>query len=350
MHRVCKALLSAAMAFASLPALATGIVPFSGTQQFDVASSPPAYLVGGQLFVYQAGSSTCAHVFQDFALTLAHPCPIVLPASGRIPAIYSADGLVRLRLTAAPIPPAPTGIVQFDNDNVAIVTAAASSGGGTPIPDATQIFGTRDLKVRFDDQPITGYVRLNGRTIGSATSGAQERANADTQSLFLSLWQYANVTVVAGKGSTAAADWAANKQLILPDMSGRLLGAIDDMGAGPRGRITSQTILGPTLLGAAGGTETKLVAQLNLPALTWPSTLGISTGTHVHGNGGAADKLGTANLFTPNNAGTIWSGAAQNTGAVATGDTITGSVTSGGSNSPLSSMPPVMLLCFYIKL
>lgn len=183
-----------AVALAAAPVSATGILPMSGTQQFDVATSPPAFLNGGKLYVYQPTTTTCASVYQDFALTTPHPCPIVLNAAGRVPAIYGADGSVRVRLLNS------ASVLQYDEDNVALTTAAATSGSTTPIPDATQIFGTRDLKVRFDDQPISGYVRLNGRTIGSAVSGASERANADTQSLFLALWGYANISVVGGKG------------------------------------------------------------------------------------------------------------------------------------------------------
>lgn len=344
MLRVCKALLCAAIACAPISALATGIVPFSGTQQFDKDTSPPAYLIGGQLFIYQAGSSTCAHTFQDFALTVPHPCPIVLPASGRIPAIYAADGLVRLRLLSQ------TSIQQFDDDNVAIVTAAASSGSGAPIPDATQIFGPRDLKVRFDDQPITGYVRLNGRTIGSATSGASERASADTQSLFTQLWPYANITVVSGKGASAAADWAANKQLQLPDARGRLIGGLDDMGAGAAGRITSATISGPTAIGANGGTETKTLVTGNLPPYTpggtvtkpsitstvngqGPGLIQSAAGGNVTAGGALGGATVTLTVSSSLDATPTFSGAAQ-----------------GGTSTPLSSMPPVMLFTFYIKL
>jgi hypothetical protein len=45
-----------------------------------------------------------------------------------------------------------------------------------------------DLKVRYGTGVLSGFVRCNARTIGSATSGGTERQNADTQALFEYLW------------------------------------------------------------------------------------------------------------------------------------------------------------------
>jgi len=54
----------------------------------------------------------------------------------------------------------------------------------------------------------SGFVRANGRTIGSATSGATERANADAQALFEYLWNTdANLAVSTGRGASSNADW-----------------------------------------------------------------------------------------------------------------------------------------------
>ncbi|BAQ16914.1 hypothetical protein [Methyloceanibacter caenitepidi] len=68
----------------------------------------------------------------------------------------------------------------------------------------------------------------DGLTIGSASSGATSRANADTWALFEKLWAVGNangtlaIYTSAGAASTfgasAAADFAANKRLALPDV------------------------------------------------------------------------------------------------------------------------------------
>lgn len=342
MLRSVKALLGVALALACAPAFATGIVPLSGSQQFDNATSPPAFLNAGKLFVYNPGTTTCASAYTDFLLTVLHPCPIILNAAGRVPAIYAADGSVRLRLLNS------ASVLQYDEDSVALVTAA-STGSSTPIPDSTQIFGTRDLKVRFDDQPVSGYVRLNGRTLGSATSGASERANADCETLFKELWGFANVSVVTGKGATAAADWAANKQLTLPDFRGRLLGAVDDMGGGAASRITG--IAGSTVVGAAGGAQTKTVAQANLPNISFTNSGIAVSDTRTWATSSAVLTAGGA---TAPGAGGITAPATSTVTVTTTGGALSvsnqGSAASGGSGTALDVINPAMLLTFYIKI
>jgi hypothetical protein len=116
--------------------------------------------------------------------------------------------------------------------------------GGRSV-DATTVFATGDLKHRYQDGVISGWVRANGNTIGSATSGATERANADCQSLFQYLWTNdTSLTVSTGRGASAAADWAANKTITLPDMRGRTLAGMDTMGSTNASRI--HTILAAT--------------------------------------------------------------------------------------------------------
>lgn len=73
----------------------------------------------------------------------------------------------------------------------------------------------------------TGTVEPNGGTIGSASSGATTRANADTSDLFALLWSVTNNTdypiqdsagVATTRGASASADFAANKRFPLPNI------------------------------------------------------------------------------------------------------------------------------------
>lgn len=82
-----------------------------------------------------------------------------------------------------------------------------------------------------------GWLELNGTSIGSADSGATGRANADTLALYTYLWPNAANTVqtaggvATGKGASAAADFAANKRLVLTDARNRVprgLGTLTD--------------------------------------------------------------------------------------------------------------------------
>lgn len=76
-----------------------------------------------------------------------------------------------------------------------------------------------------------GWVRLRGGTIGSASSGASERAHADTHDLFVLLWNEFDNTaapVIGGRGASAEADWTANKRITLFDDRGLFDRAFDD--------------------------------------------------------------------------------------------------------------------------
>ena len=105
----------------------------------------------------------------------------------------------------------------------------------------------------------------------------------------------------------------------------------------------------PIVLGAAGGTESKVLTQANLPNPTLPVSVTISDPGHSHPiigssgtGGGIAVVNGGAVLRQDNGAGTSGGGG--------TGITATGSTTIGGSNSPHSIVSPRKLLTIYMKL
>lgn len=69
-----------------------------------------------------------------------------------------------------------------------------------------------------------GWIMLELGSIGNASSGASLRANADCLNLFTVLWDNCANTqcaVSGGRGVSAAADWAANKNIQLPNTSNR---------------------------------------------------------------------------------------------------------------------------------
>lgn len=163
-------------------------------------------------------------------------------------------------------------------------------------------FETGDVKLAYDLAEKAGYVRLNGRTIGSAASAGTERANADTEALFLFLWtKDANLTVSGGRGASAAADFAADKRINLPDWRGRVPVCADGFGSSNTGRVSATGDGNPgldaTVLGNAGGADriTLTVEQL---------------AEHVHGiatiegavggvNNGAAEVVAPDYVATP---------------------------------------------------
>ena len=156
-----------------------------------------------------------------------------------------------------------------------------------------------------------GWVLSDGDTIGDASSGATERANADTVNLFTLEWQTmadAQAPVSGGRGATAAADFAAHKTITLPDCRGRLLFCRDNLGGTAANRLTTAGggVDGATV-GAVGGAEKHVLVNAELPALisTTANTImfhdlpqgqlalspGTGTSSLTNTGGGTATKL-----------------------------------------------------------
>ena len=121
----------------------------------------------------------------------------------------------------------------------------------------------------------SGWVLATGRTIGSSASGATERANDDTEALFKFLWEEFDNTelpVSGGRGSSASADWSADKTIAIPDLRGRVVAGRDNMGASNAGRITSATANGSgssstigDRMGATGGIQEVILSEGQMP-------------------------------------------------------------------------------------
>lgn len=362
-----------------------GLYPLSRMQQFDGNGHP---LSGARLFLFDGGTSRPRVGYKDSSLTSAHPNPIAADSAGRLPLIYLEDGFYRQRLTSK------SGMLIFDDDGIPVLSSTKGGSGTSVDPDS--VFRTRDVKIRFDNQPLDGYVRLNGRTIGSASSGATERANADTQSLYQELWSFVNIGVVGGKGANSTADFLANKPLTLPNVAGRALWAADDQGAGTQNVIT-QAALGsdPTHPGATGGAQSVPITQANLPAYTLTGgsgsvsgTTGIESNNHSHAfsgttstesashshalisnfsfrnTAGGADFQSLSNNGGSQNIGTSGGQSVNHTHAV-TGTTgfpsdnhthgffatVTNvQVASGGSGAAVNKLPPLVTFMIYIRL
>lgn len=315
-----------------------GSISLSLTQRYDKTTHVP--LDGGKLYFYEAGTTTPQNAYQDISLTIPWPNPLTLDSGGNVPQLFFADGYIKFRLANS------AGVTQLAADYV-LVLGPTSGVGAAPSVDATTILATGDLKVRYAAGVLTGFVRANGRTIGSAASSATERSNADCEDLFLHLWtEDANLSVSTGRGSTAADDWAADKNIALPDWRGRALAALDDMGNSAAGRLTS-TYFGTaaTALGAAGGVESKTLLTANLPSYTPAGSITNGTitmdGTGGTTVGGASNRLvdGDTPAGQPNSQFSFTQGASTFTGTA-----------QGGTSTPIAVASPMMLATVYIKL
>ncbi len=178
--------------------------------------------------------------------------------------------------------------ISTNASNIATNTSAISAIAGVPTGVEFGFWGTT---------APTGYVLGSGRTIGNASSGATERANADTSALFTMLWTSGTNTTLpiqtsAGAGSTrgasAAADFSANKRLTLPDLRGRVGVGKDDMGGSAASRMTTGgSGVDGSVVAATGGAETHTLTTPQIPA-------------HAHGV-----QMSIATTITPSAAGFV---------------------------------------------
>jgi hypothetical protein len=291
-----------------------GFWHLSSTMMFDELGVPAP---GAQAFFYAPDVLQQLTVYKDSSLLTPWNQPVSADGFGRMPNVYlddTAASFYRFRVTDE------AGVELIALATIPILSPGAS-GGGSGV-DPTTVLNTGDTWWSPMNGTRAGAVRCNARTIGSATSGATERANADTQALFLFLWQALADTVCpvlpSGRGATAAADFAANKTIGLPDMRGRAAFGIDTMGNSSAGRIGGSIIQpGGSTPGASGGAESGLIGITNLPSHTHP----VGTATVQSGSGATV---------------------AQPTGASNTGAT--------GGGVALPNMPPTMLGTWFIKL
>lgn len=183
----------------------------------------------------------------------------------------------------------------------------------------------------------SGYVMIGGRTIGNAASGATERANADTQTLFEGLWDNFSNTLLpiqdssgspVSRGVSAAADFAANRRLPTLDARGRVIAGLDNMGGTPAGRLSGQPggVNGLTM-GNSGGLETH-------------SMTGAQNGPHNH-----LVTRGTAQYSA--GSGTNNYGGVRDTNPLEPPYMLVGS---SGQGSPHNNVQPTLILPFIMKL
>ena len=107
-------------------------------------------LAGGQIFAYEAGSTSVLKVtYIDQDETATNPNPIILDSAGRLPgntAIWLETGLYNLVLTA---PDGTTVLKSFDNVSGVVISAGGGGGGASGVwvetPGATFLSSTSVL-------------------------------------------------------------------------------------------------------------------------------------------------------------------------------------------------------------
>lgn len=141
---------------------------------------------------------------------------------------------------------------------------------------------TGDVKLTYKTVADDGWVMMHDGSIGNASSGATERANADCYDLFMLLWNYEACTLQTFAGvdtgkTTAIADWSANKRLVLPRTMGRALAGVSD---GTASGISSRPI------GSSVGKESYSTSYTD-------NVTRLSDGTIIQWGWSSADKFVT---------------------------------------------------------
>ena len=361
LQRLLRALALAALAaLGATGARAAGTTPLALAVQVDNQGN---FVPGCLLYFYVAGTvATPQQVYQDFGLSQSAPNPLKCTTGSRVPQHWLVDGLTHIRLTDA------SGVVIIDTTMQVLGPSGGGGGGGGGTTDPTGVASTGDVKMRLSGETLLGWVVLNGQTVGSASSGATQRANADTQNLFVYLWQNCIDThcpVLGGRGASAIADFNANKQISLPDMRSQSFVGRDCMGATCAGillasNITSGGTDNADTAGAGGGKANQAITLSTLPSLTLPVSVSASGNTN---NGAAYPATVTSGVWAASSAQVINYGGgsaqtfpvpAQTVGVSvpSVGVTVSGSGTAtlAGGGKALPMMGPFQLGTWYIKL
>jgi microcystin-dependent protein len=312
-------------------------------------------------YFYDAGTTTPRTVYQS-ASGSPHTQPVAVLGSGNFPAIYvQGTDAYKIRVQDG------SGVLlaEYDELQGEVASSGGGGGGGTTIPTGFVMFA-------YSHGAVADWVRANGRTIGSGSSGGTERANADCEPLFLHLWDKdPNLAVSGGRGATATADWAANKTIALPDFRGRVPIGLDDMGSSAAGRLSGGTFGfgSATALGSYGGVPTNTLATGNLPSHNHTASTG-SSGSHTHTgttassgshnhtySKGAAVTAAQAGanaspFFSHTSDNTSSDGAHTHSFTTDSGGSHTHTVTVGntGSGTAVNNLQPFILGTTYLKL
>lgn len=205
---------------------------------------------------------------------------------------------------------------DMDMGGFKVTNAGAASAGTDLVTKAAmdaavalltaQLVPTGALQYFARTTAPTGWLVVNGMTIGNGASGGTARANSDTEDLYTILWESFSNTLLpiqdssgsaSTRGASAAADYAANKRLPLPDDQGLFLRALSTSSARDTGRAfgsvqedefqshthegTTETDGNHTHTVPTGGIGGGSVAQTG-PTRTGDAITTTGTGAHAH--------------------------------------------------------------------
>ena len=213
--------------------------------------------------------------------------------AGELPTIYdssfqtSIGGYPNGAIIQSAVVPGDFWISTTDNNTTNPDTGGA---GWSPAPSA---YATGDVKWNWGTIIPSGWViSSNANTIGNATSGAT-LASSTTQLLFIYTWNNCSNTlcpVSSGRGANAAADYAANKTILVLPLAGTMLVGNDQN----NGILTGV----PVIAGSGINSNTSFIGETfhtitaaQLPSHTHSGTTGVENSGHTHSGSGTTGGM-----------------------------------------------------------
>ena len=175
------------------------------------------------------------------------------------------------------------------------------------------VFQTGMMMAGVSSTPFTGFINIDGNTIGSATSGSTY-AGTTYQNLYEFWWNNCSfpssnavATVTGGLGASAAADFAANKPLTMPNSAGKVIVGVSSFFTQSGATYGADEV---AAAGTNGNTGNHALTSAEVPALTTNvgtnvvsfSSSGVvltpGSGLVLTTNGGGGQHLHPGSTFT----------------------------------------------------
>lgn len=240
--------------------------------------------------VLQAGSTASA-----LSAIGAQPAGSYQPLAASLTTLagYTIGAFASTILAAVSAAAARTGLGLGSSAVLDVGTSANNvvqldSGAKLPAVDGSQLTGvvnnsftTGDVKLTFKTVADSGWIMIDDGSIGNASSGATNRANADTAALYALFWNNcadADAPVATGRGASASADFAANKAISLPKSLGRVVG-FAGAGSGLTSRALGHVVGEETHVLASNHSEETLVLGNTTPSTGGGNVQGVSEQT-----------------------------------------------------------------------
>lgn len=254
-------------------------------------------------------------VFQSLAQLNGQVVAFTPHATNGATVTLSVDSLGARPLRSAPAVDLPAGtIIQgtpyaalYNNADAAFyLVGFFNNPYNVPIGSCIDFFGTT--------APNSAFVLAYGQAV--------------SRTAYATLFSLFGTTYGTGDGSTT---------FNIPDLRGRVVAGKDDMGGSAAGRLSGVGISsgGATILGGAGGSETKTLLTANLPPYTPAGTVTVtSTANNILATNGPPDNWSSI------------AGATSFNNQFKTAVTSTGSLSGtpqGGTSTPFVGLPPTII-------